>query len=531
MVPRCSHSSNDDRNRDSWFADWTRTVRTLSLGAVVAFMPPPATVLAANVALTDQVANFTLPSVEQSAGGNDSLGARVIRVVKTVAPPIAAIAVTTFVLMKLWKGAEKRRLRDFKSQLQLLDTMVSLDQNALGKKSDKKNDARAVNEPKYRFRETPKADKNDKEAAATVNLDLFRAAGAKPNNTKTTDSAVSDVKPNNAFEQEVAACLAEAASVIETRGTVENDSSVEAAVKRLATAGLAAGLKEKQITSGFTDYASRVVSMHVDRAARHLDSDDAEALKNLHTLARTMGGASLVAQAQGRNTSGLQYIGRHTEDTALRDELYRRYSVFCLSQGTAGTAGLEQLQEMQSLLAVSDTRAETINKEIAKGMFQVAVSAAMADGALDERGRDALEKLKGSFEGFLDGGDADAIMSEVAVMRAMYALQQLLSDSGVEEEDVLKLRRMCADLGVDIDEMMSNADALGNALGPEAKQFVESLTDILREVDEGASAAESTVLTTTATPVTSDSTVGDGKEVAQKKLVEEPKGPTKVDDK
>ncbi len=493
-------------------------------------MPPPATVLATDVALTDQVANFTLPSVEQATGSaGDSLGARAVRVVKTVAPPIAAIAVTAFVLMKLWKGAEERRLRDFKSQLQSLNTMLSLDQDALDKKEEQKKGAPAVAEQKYRFRETPKV-KNDEEVAASVRLDLFRAAGAKPKKVE-TDAAITEVEPKDDFEKAAAACLAEAAVVLETRGTVQNDADVEAAVKRMTGVGVTVGLKEKQIVSGFTEYASRVVSMHVDRAARHLDSDDAEALKNLHTLARTMGGASLVAQVQGRDTSGLRYIGRHAEDTALRDELYRRYSVFCLSQGTAGTTGLEQLQEMQTLLAVSDTRAETINKEIAKGMFQVAVSAAMADGALDERGRDALEKLKGSFEGFLDGGDADAIMSEVAVMRAMYALQQLLSDSGVEEEDVLKLRRMCADLGVDIDEMMSNADALGTALGPEAKQFVESLTDILREVDEGASAAESTVLTTTAKPVAADAPVDDAKEVAKAKVTEEPKGTAKLEDK
>lgn len=68
-------------------------------------------------------------------------------------------------------------------------------------------------------------------------------------------------------------------------------------------------------------------------------------------------------------------------------------------------------------------------------------------------------------------------------MRAMYSLQQLLAEQGVSDEDVTELRKMCADLGVDIDEMMKNADQMGDALGPEAQQFVGGLRALLKDGD------------------------------------------------
>lgn len=62
----------------------------------------------------------------------------------------------------------------------------------------------------------------------------------------------------------------------------------------------------------------------------------------------------------------------------------------------------------------------------------------------------------------------------------------LFSESGVREDDVGTLRKMCADLVGDVLEMMKNADALGSVLGPDAKQFVESLRAILGEVKKSS---------------------------------------------
>jgi hypothetical protein len=196
--------------------------------------------------------------------------------------------------------------------------------------------------------------------------------------------------------------------------------------------------------------------------------------------------------AQGANlVTGLAYVGAHAGDVAVRQDLYRSYAVYMLSDESRvrDDSALQGLVDMQMLLSLSDEKAETINREIAKGMFQVAVSSAMADGSLTPESRKALEELKSSFGEFLDGSAADNIVSEVAVMRAMYSLQQLLQDQGVNEEDIAQLRKMCSDLGVDIDEMMRNADAMGDSLGPDVKQFVGGLRSLLNEGDSAAKAA------------------------------------------
>jgi hypothetical protein len=139
----------------------------------------------------------------------------------------------------------------------------------------------------------------------------------------------------------------------------------------------------------------------------------------------------------------------------------------------------------------------------------VAVSSAMADGSMDAESKEALEQLKGSFGDFLDGGSADNIVSEVAVMRAMHSLQQLLAEQGVSDSDVAELRKMCSDLGVNIDEMMANADSMGDALGPEAKQFVGGLRSLLNDGDGGAGLANAAANSSTDEDADEDSAMAE----------------------
>eukprot|EP00168_Porphyra_purpurea_P011465 TRINITY_DN2911_c0_g1_i12.p4 TRINITY_DN2911_c0_g1~~TRINITY_DN2911_c0_g1_i12.p4 ORF type:complete len:147 (+),score=79.70 TRINITY_DN2911_c0_g1_i12:809-1249(+) len=144
---------------------------------------------------------------------------------------------------------------------------------------------------------------------------------------------------------------------------------------------------------------------------------------------------------------------------------------------------------MQALLGVSDARAEAINTDIAKGMFDVAVNAAMADGDLDEENRKQLQVLKDSFGDLLDGDPAAvaggapgaAPADSATALKTMGALQELLKHQEVTAEDVAELRRLCKQMGVDIDDMLASADAMGSQLPAEAKQFVESLRGLLKE--------------------------------------------------
>lgn len=412
---------------------------------------------------------------------------RVFTIAKRTLPPLAILILAVWAVRKALRTAQERQLRDFQTQLASFSSMLDLDSNRTTNKTDKgaaldsANMAKQVLETsskRYKFRADSKTEKED-DIESKVRLDLFRAGGSasstatapQPPPEAAPDAAkveIADVLPDSTFETAIAESLRQ----VETG----DDAAKEAAKSSLSSARSAAGLSEGEGAKLFDEYLSRVVSAQIDRAAVNLDSDDRESLRYLHQLAVTMGAAKSLGPE-----AALKYVGVHAGDEKTREELYRRYAVFCLSSEERVKDDLQSLVDMQTLLSVSDARAETINTEIAKGMFQVAVSAAMADGSLDSGSREALEKLKESFGEFLDGGSADSIMSEVAVMRAMYSLQQLLQEQGVSDDDVKELRKMCKELGVDIDEMLQNADALGDALGPEAKEFVESLRGLLSD--------------------------------------------------
>lgn len=438
--------------------------------------------------MTDQVPNFTLPSQEAAVKGSDGgnpLLAKTLSVAKKVVPPVVAIALGVFAISRLLKKAQERQLRDFQTQLKSFSSMLDLDAPADASPADAKsvmgnaNMAKQILESstkKYKFRGDGQSEEEDVNISSKVRLDLFRAGGSGGTSPKdeiasTINVEIPDVAPESDYEKAIAQCVSK----------VENgdDAAKIAAVSALSTALETAGLSELEAKTVFESFLSRVVSAQIDRAALHLDSDDAQSLKNLHEITLTLEAAKTLGP-----DSILRYEGAHTEHMEIQELLYRRYAVFCLSSEDRVKVDLHSLDDMQRLLSVSDARAETINTEIAKGMFQIAVSAAMADGGLKEEDREALDQLKESFGGLLDGGSADSITSEVAVMRAMYSLQQLLKEQGVTADDVREMRKMCKELGVDIDEMLQSADALGDALGPEAKEFVESLKSILNDNPE-----------------------------------------------
>lgn len=426
---------------------------------------------------------------------------RTLAIAKRTVPPLAAIALAVFAISKLIKRAKEKQIRDFQTQLQSFSSMLNLDtpiDPSSDHQSDSSNKVSPSTPKRFKFRADSK--KTDNEIASKVRLDLFRAGGNSGSSSSDASPPpvihVPDVVPVSPFEKAIAECVAKAEG--------GDEAAKNAASEKLSKARDEANLNQVEASAVFDAYLSKVVSMKIDRAALNLDSDDRESLKNLHQLAITMS----AGKALGPEAS-LKYVGAHAEQETVREELFRRYAVFCLSSEERVKDDLHGLDDMQRLLDISDERAETINTEIAKGMFQVAVSAAMADGGLNEEDREALDRLKDSFGGLLDGGSAESITSEVAVMRAMYSLQQLLQEQGVTPDDVRELRKMCGELGVDIDEMLQSADALGDALGPEAKEFVESLTAILSDIPPDG---DSTVVTSAvkAVDAAQSSTSGEG---------------------
>lgn len=423
--------------------------------------------------MTDQVPNFTLPSQEAALNpvSTNPLLIRTIGLAKRVLPVLGVLVVAVWGLTKLVKRAQEKQLRDFQTQLQSFSSMLDLDTDDQ-QLVDSANMAKQILDPgrKYKFRSDESA---EDDISSKVRLDLFRAGATNAPAKKETlpGIEVEQVVPSSQFET----CIADSLTKIEGA----DQPAKTAAAQQLKEAREGAGLSQAEANAVFSAYVSKVVSMQIDRAAVNIDSDDNELLKNLHQLALTMASASILGPE-----ALLKYVGAHAGQEATRETLYRRYAVFCLSSEERVRDDLQSLDDMQRLLSINDARAETINTDIAKGMFQVAVSAAMADGSMKESDREALSKIKDSFGEFLEDDAADNITSEVAVMRAMYALQQMLQEQGVTADDVKELRKMCKDLGVDIEDMLQNADELGDALGAEAKLFVDNLRKLLTDIPD-----------------------------------------------
>lgn len=487
------------------------------------------------ITMTDQVPNFSLPSQnKQTSRQNQNSASSVARTVlifaaKRVVPAAGAVAIAVWVFNRIVRRTQEKQLRDFKSQLESFSSMLDLDVSKLdnGIEVDDKNktdrsrttiDDATRRSQRFNF-ETQDQNTESEQIAAKVRLDLFQgaksekdtavkatAAGTGSDNLRVDssveandeilagqkiaqakDDAMSSndvVTPQSPYEQVMSMAL----GAIENLGMKPSDLA-----PRLEEARQKESMSLDDAKLAFNKYMSRVVSAHIDRALCTLARDSsqgsptgtpeeaAEGMKLLNRLAQTMSVVAELAKFCGLVT-GLVYVGSLVTTDRIREDFYRSYAVFCLSDESRvkDNSAMQSLLDMQMLLSVSDARAEAVNKEIAKGMFQVAVSSAMADGNLNAESKDALEQLKSAFGELLEGNSADNIISEVSVMRAMYSLQQLLQEQGVSKDDVQELRKMCADLGVDVDEMLRNADAMGDALGPEAKQFVGGLRALLK---------------------------------------------------
>lgn len=433
---------------------------------------------------------------------------------RRVAPAIAIIALAAWGVNQLLQRAKAKQLRDFQSQLQSFSSMLDLDAAGLQSAAETSSASEMAKQfmqkgaKRYKFR-TAEEETEAEQIAAQVRLDLFSsspkpsdgaAAGASATASSTADSASTFVPPRP-MDPVVAGTPYEEAIVAALRSVEEENTPVADAATNLSKAQELDGLDTEAAKPAFNKFVSRFVSEEVDKAITVLkvaggaspDQMSPEhattGLVHLRRVALLMQNARKLAEATGL-IAGLAYVGAYADDHRVREELYRSFAVLCLSDEDAvqNQAALQGLADMQTLLSLSDQRAEEMNKEIAKGMFQVAVSSAMADGGMTNESKEALDQLKSIFGGLLDGS-ADNIISEVAVMRAMYALQQMIQEEGVSEQDVADLKKMCSDLGVDIDEMMTNADAMGDALGPEAKQFVGGLRTLLKE-DSATNAKE-----------------------------------------
>eukprot|EP00186_Timspurckia_oligopyrenoides_P002913 CAMPEP_0182446504 /NCGR_PEP_ID=MMETSP1172-20130603/4247_1 /TAXON_ID=708627 /ORGANISM="Timspurckia oligopyrenoides, Strain CCMP3278" /LENGTH=598 /DNA_ID=CAMNT_0024642447 /DNA_START=17 /DNA_END=1813 /DNA_ORIENTATION=+ len=277
----------------------------------------------------------------------------------------------------------------------------------------------------------------------------------------------------------------------------------------------------EEMISAFGNFCSVQVSCLIDKVAVNLESDDRQSLTNLNALATavrrmnaialaTFDAADLEEPEEEKESNEdkkeeekkeeeekvepidatdlgvpLMYAGTSVTSSETRMELYKRFAVYCLSSEKRVEENVGGLQTLQRMLDIDDKEAFTVTDEIARGMFQVAVSSRLADGNLDPETKQALEELKGNFSQLLDKDVADSIEDETSLMRVVYGLQKMIKERGLTTEDARELRRLSKEMGVDLNDILSKSENIeGLGLGPEGKELFDTIKSVLAKADE-----------------------------------------------
>eukprot|EP00189_Rhodosorus_marinus_P002280 CAMPEP_0113971258 /NCGR_PEP_ID=MMETSP0011_2-20120614/12115_1 /TAXON_ID=101924 /ORGANISM="Rhodosorus marinus" /LENGTH=430 /DNA_ID=CAMNT_0000986691 /DNA_START=541 /DNA_END=1833 /DNA_ORIENTATION=- /assembly_acc=CAM_ASM_000156 len=251
----------------------------------------------------------------------------------------------------------------------------------------------------------------------------------------------------------------------------EPSSTVQETIKQL-------GYSKKKAKTAFRRFGRAQVSKVIDRIARNIDSDDFTTLASLNVLAAVLGRLREVGRECFSTSPEISYAGAALQPADVQ-KLYRRYVGFCLSTEQRLREDYETLKALRFCLGMEEAQAKEIIEEMAKSVFQVAISSVMYKGTLNKERRDVLTRLRTSFSTVLDEELLDKIISEVSVMRVLHELQKLIHEEKVSQEKLDELQRMCKDLDVRVEEVLQSVNDLASALGPEAKEFVESLKALL----------------------------------------------------
>jgi len=183
----------------------------------------------------------------------------------------------------------------------------------------------------------------------------------------------------------------------------------------------------------FEHFGSSQVSAVVDRVAQNIHSDDFTALASLSVLAAMLARLGELGQRVFNAPTTLKYNGTSLDEPS-KEQLYRRYTVFSLSSEQRLIEDMDSLRTLRAFLDIPPGRAREMDVEMAKAMFQVAVSAVMHEGVMNEEKNMELMRLQEKFSGVLDRDVAETIMSEVSLMRVLHELQKLLQEQDVSPD-------------------------------------------------------------------------------------------------
>eukprot|EP00178_Gracilaria_changii_P013725 TRINITY_DN386_c0_g4_i1.p1 TRINITY_DN386_c0_g4~~TRINITY_DN386_c0_g4_i1.p1 ORF type:complete len:632 (+),score=85.09 TRINITY_DN386_c0_g4_i1:247-1896(+) len=432
------------------------------------------------ITITDQVPNFTLPSQEEALRRDHSqqnILVNTLNGVKKVAPTVLITGASIWALNAVYKRAQQRRLRDFQEQLRS-SSYEAFGSSSLFQGNSDSHGPTPLSKPpqkqnRFKFRNrTDSSFAGQEDMSSQVKLDIFQTKDTE--NTKKAANEVyegiEDAVPTSALERAIEEYIASDFS--------KDADARKTALSEVSEARQASGLSDRAFRSVAEAYISRALSAKLDRAIASFSFDESEGLRSLCFAVKIIDDAEDIDRSLK-----LTYNGIHRGNEAEKEDLYRRYAVHCFTDQEQLEREISRLQKLQNLLKIDQRRSEALMADVSKVMFQVAVSAAMMDGEGKDANMDSVKGLYESFSKLVDEGSAESITSEVAVMRIMYALQMLLQQEG-SLKDVEGFGKMCKELGVDIDELISRVGVLEKTLGTDATQFVDELREIVKAAGE-----------------------------------------------
>jgi len=246
-------------------------------------------------------------------------------------------------------------------------------------------------------------------------------------------------------------------------------------------------LPRQKIVERTKEFCTSYLNSIFDKTAKASEMDDRTRIENmlflldqLRKLERFSTRSNLSSDLS--DMQWLHYSGTATEKQI--EETYRLLAIHFFSSESSIRDGMEKLPSVQRYLKLSDEKFHSLNQEVAKAIFQVAVSNTLSEGKLDDESRQALENLKKSFTNMIDNESAENIISEVGLMRVMYALQQILKEQQFGDDDIQMLKSMCEQLGVNLESLLKTAEDMGDSMGPQVKEFVQQLRSFLSKTSE-----------------------------------------------
>ncbi|EME31276.1 uncharacterized protein Gasu_15150 [Galdieria sulphuraria] len=247
------------------------------------------------------------------------------------------------------------------------------------------------------------------------------------------------------------------------------------------------GRSKEEVVQKTREFCTSYLNAILDKSAKFSDTNDKTRIETMLVLVdqleklETFSNQSSIASDLS-DEHWLKYSGTANEKEV--EAAYRLLAIHFFSSESRIKDGMEKLPFVQRYLKLSDEKFHNLNQEVAKAIFQVAVSNTLSEGKLDDESREALETLKRSFTKMIDNESAENIISEVGLMRVMYALQQILKEQQFGDEDIQMLKSMCEQLGVDLESLLKTAEDMGDNMGPQVKEFVHQLRSFLSKTSK-----------------------------------------------